>query len=166
MTKRVLDEFYKLPIQNVMRKTGFAILPRDSSVMDVLDVLVDFDHIWVTEFPRSGKIVGIISRKDFLETILPPQYAEDSIPGRASARTLYYEDAVLSAEDIMTRSLIKVDEKATVLEALRTMKANFIRHLPVVRDGELMGEIAIRDFILRYIELYKYRKKQDDVCEE
>ena len=53
MYKSALEEFYKLPIERVMKKTGYATLHKDTSVDEVLETLIDFGHIWVTEHPGS-----------------------------------------------------------------------------------------------------------------
>ena len=160
MYKSALDEFYKLPIENVMKKTGYAVLHRETSVDEVLETLIDFGHVWVTEHPNSGKVVGIIARKDFVDMALPPQLVKKSTPGRAESRTLYYEDALATAEDMMTKNVIAADIGIDVGEALRLMSSYFVRQLPVVRNDEIVGEVSMRDLIRNYVELYKYTRKQ------
>jgi len=166
MFKSALEEFYQLPVEDVMKKTGYAILSKDTPVEEVLEVLIEFGHIWITEFPNSLKVIGIIARKDFVELALPPQLSEKSTPGRANIRTLYYEDAMSIAGDMMTKNVIMVDIEANVSEALKLMSSSFLRQLPVVRNDEIVGEISTRDLIRNYIGLYKYKKKQKEECED
>jgi acetoin utilization protein AcuB len=45
----------------------------------------------------------------------------------------------------MTRDLITVTETTPLLEARRLFLENEIRHLPVVRDGQLVGIVSDRD---------------------
>jgi len=161
MYKPALDEFYKLPIENVMKKTGYAVLHKDTTVDEVLETLIDFGHIWVTEHPNSTRVVGIIARKDFVDMALPPQFEKKSTPGRAEAKTLYYEGAVVTAEDMMTKSIITADVGVDVKEVLRLMSSYFVRQLPVVRNDEIVGEVSMRDLIRNYVELYKYTRKQE-----
>jgi CBS domain-containing protein len=166
MYRSALDEFYKLPIEQVMKKTGYAVLSRDTSVDEVLETLIDFGHIWVTEHSNSTKVVGIIARKDFVEMALPPQFDKKSTPGRAETKTLYYEGAVATAGDMMTKNIITADIGVDVKEALRLMSSYFVRQLPIVRKDELVGEISMRDLIRNYVELYKYTKKLEEPGED
>lgn len=162
MYREVLERFYNLPVEEVMKKTGYASLPKDARLEDVLQTLIDFGHIWVTEFPTSNRVVGIIARKDFVDLVTPPQQSRRSTPGAAETRTLYYEQGDLTAEDMMTRNVVKVEADRKVADALRLMKTHFVRQLPVTRNDELMGEISMRDLIRNYVELFKSQRRRDD----
>jgi CBS domain-containing protein len=48
-------------------------------------------------------------------------------------------------EDVMTREVITVDVGATIAEALDLLQRQEIRHLPVIRDGEVVGMLSDRD---------------------
>ena len=52
----------------------------------------------------------------------------------------------MRAEDIMTRDPMYAAETASMAEALTMLSESGIRHLPVVRDGELLGIVSDRDF--------------------
>jgi acetoin utilization protein AcuB len=52
----------------------------------------------------------------------------------------------MTAEDIMTRDPVTVNERATIGEAWRLLAEGSIRHLPVVRDGDVVGILSDRDF--------------------
>jgi acetoin utilization protein AcuB len=52
----------------------------------------------------------------------------------------------VTAEDIMTRDPVTVNERATIGEAWRLLAEGSIRHLPVVRDGDVVGILSDRDF--------------------
>jgi CBS-domain-containing membrane protein len=51
----------------------------------------------------------------------------------------------MNAEEIMTREVSTVSESATIGEALQILSSLEVRHLPVTRDGELIGMISDRD---------------------
>lgn len=51
----------------------------------------------------------------------------------------------MNAEEIMTREVNTVSEDVSVGEALQLLANLDIRHLPVTRDGELVGMISDRD---------------------
>jgi acetoin utilization protein AcuB len=52
----------------------------------------------------------------------------------------------MNAEDIMTRDPVTVNERATIGEAWRLLAEASVRHLPVVRDGDVVGILSDRDF--------------------
>lgn len=162
MFRKVLEMFYDLPVEEVMKKTGYAVVPKDTRVEVILETLIDFGHIWVTEHPNSNRLVGIIARKDFVDMVMPPQQSRRSTPGAMETRTLYYEQGELTAEDMMTGNVIKVEVDRKVADALRLMKSHFVRQLPVTRKDDLVGEISMRDLIRNYVELFKQERRKEE----
>jgi acetoin utilization protein AcuB len=51
------------------------------------------------------------------------------------------------AEDFMNRNVTTCDPSITVIDALMIMRAERIRHIPVVKKKHLIGVISIRDLI-------------------
>lgn len=51
----------------------------------------------------------------------------------------------MNAQDVMTADPIRAEESTPLSEALATMAEHDIRHLPVVRNEELIGIISDRD---------------------
>jgi len=51
-----------------------------------------------------------------------------------------------TAEEIMTPDPAALEVSATVGEAIETLATLEIRHVPVVRDGEVIGILSDRDF--------------------
>lgn len=51
----------------------------------------------------------------------------------------------MTAEEIMTHDPATISEVATLGEALEILSELEIRHLPVVRDGEVVGMLSDRD---------------------
>lgn len=49
------------------------------------------------------------------------------------------------AEEIMTEDVTTLDETSTLGDALEIMEEQDIRHLPVVRGGEVIGMLSDRD---------------------
>jgi acetoin utilization protein AcuB len=50
--------------------------------------------------------------------------------------------------DLMTENPSSVGVDATLAEALRSMREEGVRHLPVLRDGKLAGVVSERDLVL------------------
>lgn len=79
---------------------------------------------------KDGKPTGILTESDFIKLV---------------ARGTDMKNAV--AEDFMHRNVVTCDPSITVIDALMVMRAEKIRHLPVVKKGLLVGIISIRDLI-------------------
>ncbi|MCP3103281.1 CBS domain-containing protein [Myxococcus sp. K15C18031901] len=54
---------------------------------------------------------------------------------------------MLTVGDLMTRDVITLDEADDLLRGDDLLKLNHIRHLPVVREGRLVGLVSHRDLI-------------------
>jgi CBS domain-containing protein len=79
----------------------------------------------------DGKLVGIFSERDVVTRVV----AED----RDASQT--------PIGVVMTKDLIVADPGDDVDDAVQKMVAGNCRHLPVVRGGNLLGMISIRDLL-------------------
>src|ERR1700733_2962937 len=120
---RVLD-----PVSLVLRKKGCDIwsIPSDTTVYSAMQMMADKDVGALLVMDR-GRLVGLISERDYARKVI--------LLGRGSKDTL--------AREIMTASPITILPECSVDEAMRLITTNRIRHLPVVRDGEILGMISI-----------------------
>lgn len=141
-----------MTLSQVMKGTGFATLAKDAPVGEVLETLMDFGHIWVTEPRDDGRVVGVITRKDFLDMALPPHPSGKSMVGSAPFKSLYYDGAMVTAEDMMTRDVTVMEEDSSVIDTLVSMKSRFLRQVPVVRGGKVVGEVSMRDLIRVFVQ--------------
>ena len=94
----------------------------------------------------DDNLVGIVSERDYVRKVI--------LDHKASKQT--------KVSEIMTRDLIKVTPDDTVEHCLDLMKNNHIRHLPVVKDGEVAGVISLRDLFLEVIEIHVASRGQAD----
>lgn len=53
--------------------------------------------------------------------------------------------------EYMTRKIITIGMKTTVIEAMEIMTEKRVRHLPVIEDGKLRGLVSIGDIVKRRI---------------
>ena len=79
---------------------------------------------------KDRKPTGILTESDFIKLV---------------ARGTDMKNAV--AEDFMNRNVVTCEASITVIDALMVMRSERIRHLPVVKNGNLVGVISIRDLI-------------------
>ena len=80
---------------------------------------------------RGGELEGILTERDL-----------------AHALIAHADPAVALVRDHMTRQPVTVDVDTDSATAARRMMSVGVRHLPVVRDGRLLGMISARDLLL------------------
>ncbi len=51
----------------------------------------------------------------------------------------------MPVQDYMSKDLITVDEETSIMKASKLMKQNNIRHLPILRQGRLVGIVSDRE---------------------
>jgi CBS domain-containing protein len=75
-------------------------------------------------------MVGVISERDLV---------------RAFARTDWSEMQYIRARDVMATRIVSCGSDDTMRTAQELMRINHIRHLPVVKDGRVLGMLSMRD---------------------
>lgn len=90
----------------------------------------------------SGQVVGIITESDVLNALL------QSVSAETPVRT------------IMTRSVITVDEFASADSVIRLLRLNQLHHLPVTRQGSVVGLITPQD-VVRYFVTHELPSPPD-----
>ena len=117
---------------------------------------------------RSGPIISIDASASVREAVALlaekrigalPVLKDGAIAGIFSERDVVYRLAAVGPAmldgpvgDVMTAPAITVDPATEVLEALGLMTRRRIRHLPVVRDGAMIGFVSIGDLVKYRIE--------------
>jgi CBS domain-containing protein len=79
---------------------------------------------------EGDSLVGIITERDIM---------------RAVARGAETANTVVS--ELMSKDVQHVPPTTTIHEAARLMAARWIRHLPIVEDGRVLGVVSQRDLV-------------------
>lgn len=107
----------------------YSITP-DATVFDALKVLSEA-KIGALIVVEKGNLVGMFSERDYARKII--------LEGKASRDT--------KISEIMTASVTHVSPDQTVKECMALMNKNRFRHLPVLKDGNIVGVISIGDIV-------------------
>ncbi len=92
----------------------------------------------------NGEVVGLISERDIVEAIA--SHGPDALSGAASR--------------YMVTNPRTVSESDTVDETMTTMTLERRRHLPVLRDGRLVGLVSIGDVVKYRIEAIEREQEE------
>jgi len=143
--RRIGSKFYELEVEKIMQRKDVPLIEKDAPIDCILDILTKETHVWVAESKESKKIVGVITEHDALSILSPrrPPY----MFGIPDMRALHRG----TAEDIMSRRLVKCSPKDTVRDVLERMMRHGIRRLPVMRRNNIIvGEIRLHQIIKGY----------------
>lgn len=119
--------------RNLMIERVPAVAPT-TSLADIGRILVSTRSGGVPVVDADNRVIGFVSETDLLKALL-----RDADPA-----TL--------AKDLMSHPPIVVDEFATTDDVMATLRESRIHHLPVVREGRLVGIIQPFDVLRYFVE--------------
>jgi CBS domain-containing protein len=132
-------------VERLLEAKGYDIwsITPDASVYEAVELMADkvIGALLVLEL---GKLVGIISERDFTRKVI--------LKERAPKDTLVRE--------IMTPDVITVHPNQTVEECMALVTARRIRHLPVLAGDQLMGIVSIGDLVKGIISEQEFMIQQ------
>lgn len=101
---------------------------------------------------EDGHVVGVVSEGDLMRRSetgterSPSWWLRIIDPGDGLAREFVKSHGML-AKDVMTRSVVTVDEAASLEEIAGTLESSRIKRVPVLRDGKLVGIVSRADLL-------------------
>ncbi|GAB3349406.1 CBS domain-containing protein [Lysobacter tyrosinilyticus] len=112
----------------------YAIEP-DAPVIEAIRLMAD-KRIGALLVMDGTRLLGIVSERDYARKIV--------LQGRSSADT--------PVRTIMTADVISVRLEDTAEHCMQVVTEQRIRHLPVLRGGEVIGVVSIGDLVKAVIE--------------
>jgi CBS domain-containing protein len=80
---------------------------------------------------KQKKYIGIVTEVDIVRKVV----------------SNVTDPMAITVESIMTSPIITIESDRSVMEANNLMEEKQIRHLPVTRDGEIVGILSVRDLL-------------------
>ncbi|MCI5077019.1 CBS domain-containing protein [Oricola sp.] len=125
-------------VKHILAEKGADVftLPLDATGQDAVKALATHNVGALVVATPDMVIKGILSERDIVRAL-----------NRGGPETL---DRPVS--ELMTAKVRTCHEESTVPELMETMTQGRFRHLPVERDGKLVGVVSIGDIVKRRIE--------------
>ncbi|MBI5164298.1 MAG: CBS domain-containing protein [Magnetospirillum sp.] len=121
-----------MTVETILKSKGrdtYTIRP-DQALIEAADLLAEH-RIGATMVCEGSKLVGVLSERDVVRGLNRSRTAALTQPIRM----------------FMSSPVITCDPKDKIKDIMEVMSLRRIRHLPVVRDGQIMGMISIGDVI-------------------
>lgn len=110
----------------------------EQTVWEALQVLAE-NNIGALLVMEGTQMVGIFSERDYARRV--------ELKDRLTRET--------RVSDVMTSEFITISPDQKMHECMQIMTDNRIRHLPVMKDGQLIGMVSIGDVLLVMISEQK-----------
>jgi CBS domain-containing protein len=118
---------------------SFITLSPDMDVYKAIQILLDGKITGAAVVDEKERLVGILSEKDCLRTLVHGAYS--SLPGG-------------KVSDYMTKNVVTIHPDLDIFTVADTFLKRAFRRLLVVKEGKLVGQITRRD-LLRAIQKIK-----------
>jgi CBS domain-containing protein len=116
--------------------TDVATVMPDQSVLEVSQKLAELKIGAIVVTSEPGVVAGIVSERDIVRVIAEKGAATLNLP----------------VCDVMTEKVVTCEPGETINDLMEKMTAGRFRHVPVVKDGKLVGIVSIGDVVKMRIQ--------------
>jgi len=120
----------------------FITFKPDMDIHTAIDLLLDNKITGGIVVDDNGQLLGILSEKDCLRTLVHDSYSQHPSG---------------TVQEYMTSPVMTISPDISIVTAADIFLKQSFRRIPVVKNGELVGQVTRRD-LLR--EIRKIRKKK------
>jgi CBS domain-containing protein len=132
-------------VNQLLQRKGYEIetIESTASVFEALKLMAD-KEIGSLIVTQDNKTVGLFSERDYARNVI--------LKGRTSKQT--------QVGEIMCSQVVVVNPEQTTEECMAIMTDKRVRHLPVMKDDQLVGIISIGDLVKAIIEEQQFTIEQ------
>ena len=130
---------FTLKAEDCMVRNVVTVHP-EMDAYEAIGLLLKHEISGMPVVDAAGKLVGILSEKDCLQTLLDAQY---------------HDLPTALVKDLMTPDVNTITPDTDILKIAETFLHEKFRRLPVVDKGQLVGQVSRRD-VLRAIEKVRW----------
>jgi CBS domain-containing protein len=117
------------------RNNSIYALRPDNTVIEALELMAQ-TNIGAIMIMQEGKLVGIFSERDYAR--------KGILQGRKAKST--------TLSEVMIHNVHTVTPEMNIDDCMQMFTSKFIRHLPVVEDGKVLGMLSIGDIVSTIIK--------------
>lgn len=132
-------------VGTILKAKGSTVytISQDAPVSEALKIFAD-KRISSVVAMDGEKVAGIFTERDFAHKV--------GLHGK--------DPTTVKVEQVMTKDLITVNPSQSVNVCMNLMTDKHIRHLPVFKDGQMIGIVSIGDVLKDMIEELQFMIKQ------
>ena len=132
-------------VRQLLRTKGSSVwtVSPDSTVYQALELMAEKD-IGALVVTKDGEVIGMFSERDYARKII--------LKGKSSMNT--------TVGELMSKQVFYVTPENTIEECMGIMTQKHIRHLPVIKEKELIGLISIGDVVNQVIKHQKFKIRE------
>ena len=105
-----------------------------ATIFEALEIMSE-KEIGALLVMEDGKLTGIFSERDYARKVI--------LKGKSSKET--------PVGELMTKKVFYMDPQKTINDCMAMMTAKRIRHVPVIKDNQVMGIVTIGDVVNQII---------------
>lgn len=136
-------------LREIMREGFLFAVRKDATVREAARTMAE-NNVGIVIVLDGDRLAGVFSERDAVRRVIDKHLDPDTTP----------------VEAVMTTDLIVASENESYQAAMRTMDHANIRHLPVVRENQVVSMLSVRDLMrvdmqrlgeeLRFLHEYLY----------
>jgi CBS domain-containing protein len=121
-----------VPVSSLLHHKGAALwsIPPEATVFDAIRLMAD-KNVGALLVMSGGRLDGVISERDYTRKV--------ALRGKSSRET--------RVREILSSRVVSVTPADSVEECMRLMTEHRVRHLPVLKGGDVVGIISIGDLV-------------------
>ena len=124
-------------VSKYMSNQIFSISP-DRFAYEAVDQMYE-NKVSAILVKEGEKYIGIITKTDWMFLVLKGEC----------------DPKAMKVSTVMTKISNTIDENQTISEVCNIIETKKIRHVPVTRNGEIVGMFSVKDLEKYYLQLHK-----------